>query len=353
MSRSNLALILKISSLLACFILIQRVADAKSIVSPQKIVEVEENGMAELTCNVEGYAEDDVKWIKPNDHRNYDGKISRLDGEDRFTTTLTLKNAKDGEVYKCLTYDEISKQSVGDNVTVKVISHRSSQSDNPTYLDGLKVILAPYKQGGAKLTWRTRNANLSNPVEFVSIECNATGITWQNCGGISKCPQKKDCIVNKWKINAANFEIRVIVNDSSGTTYNSDPINVTPYPAFVPSIKISESTQNSISITWNKPPDAIFNDTESYEITVAGKKKRTNSLKLSKIIERLECGKTYSIKVAPCVSDSNGGCLTASEEMKADTKPCEKNISPISRPETSTIVLAIFSLYFLAKYEFN
>ncbi|XP_046424697.1 tyrosine-protein phosphatase 69D-like [Neodiprion fabricii] len=353
MSRSNLALILKISSLLACFILIQRVADAKRIVSAPKTVEVEKNGMAELTCNVEGYAEDDVTWIKPNDHRNLKGRIDPFGGKDRFTTTLTVKNVKDDGVYQCLTYDEILKRSVGDNVTVKVISRRSSQPDNPTYSDGLTVTLTPYKQGGAKLEWRTRNAILPNSVEFVSIECNATGITWQNCGGISKCPKNQYCIVNKWKINATNFEIRVIVKDSNGTTYHSDPINVTPYPAFVPSIKISESTNNSINITWNKPPDAIFNDTESYEITVAGKKGRTNSLKLFKIIERLECGKTYSIKVAPCVPDSNGGCLTASEEMKADTKPCEKNISPISRPETSTIVLAIFSLYFLAKYEFN
>lgn len=273
---------------------------------------------AEVFCVVEGYPFDSLKWYKDNEELSHKSEQHILSKTLRnFTLQINELNRKDNGTYTC---------------AVQTLNSAANGSTAILVLDKPHVAIDFVKSVGKNkiyLNWTVNDGNAPNSLHFRIQYKESNESNWvyyqQSIGGGNTSYVLQD-IFQPHK----EYLIRIMAINSEGESQYSiatEPVVLLPEdPEFIPELKVTGVTVNSITISWVPPPKKLKEHVHMYKL----KSQADNSTKILEAVHPasdqnnlymfsdLNPATTYNFQIAAC-SDYTGTCGRWSESVNGTT----------------------------------
>lgn len=258
---------------------------------------VQEN--VKLYCLIAGYPIEGISWLKDNEnitHIKYDNKIIN---ETLQNTSIEISklNKKDNGTYTC-------SARTGHYVT----NHSTAilVRDKPQVtIDFVKAI------GTSKifLNWTVNDGNEPASLHY-NIQYKASSDSnWiyylENVGGGNRSYVLRDIFKSD-----TEYMLRMMAYNSEGESQYSisDPVStLSEDPIFIPEVKVTGVTVNSITISWTTPPDSLKDYVHYYQLLSheANLSDPLETVRLASnenlyMFSDLNAATTYDFQVAAC-----------------------------------------------------
>ncbi|KAF5281454.1 hypothetical protein FQR65_LT14688 [Abscondita terminalis] len=210
-----------------------------------------------LHCLIEGYPIDDITWLKDNKEINLKVNVTIINETLRNTTIEILElNKKDNGTYSCV-------GKVGD-----FVANRSSAL---LVLDKPQVSIDFVKAIGKSqifLNWTVNDGNEPDSLYYRIQYMGQNDTNWFYYPLVIGGYNRSYVLKNEFKSDL-EYTIRIMAGNSEGDSQYStaDPVRtLSEDPTFIPVVKATGVTSNSITISWSSPPEDLKDFVHYYHL---------------------------------------------------------------------------------------
>lgn len=268
-------------------------------------VEAKLHQNTQLYCLVEGYPFETLTWYKDNEELAADlFDIKVLSKTLRnMTLEITELSRKDNGTYTCLA--EAGNSAANKSIPILVL-------DKPQVnIDFVKAI----GKNRVYLNWTVNDGNAPSTL-FFRIQYMAQGDSnWyyyqQEIGGGNHSYVLQDIFKNN-----TEYWLRIMAINSEGesqySTTTTPILMLNEDPEFIPDVKVTGVTVNSITISWGTPPDELKDHVHMYKLLSQAENSADKFEALHPasgenlyMFSDLQPATTYNFQVAACSEYSN------------------------------------------------
>lgn len=256
----------------------------------------------ELNCLIVGYPIQRISWFKDSEPLFIETDTKSIN-ETLKNSTIQIKEVtkKDNGTYTCY---------------VEAINSNDSRSTEILVLDKPQISIKFVKAIGTSeifLNWTVNDGNEPNSLYYRVQYMTPGDSNWfyyqhKIDGG------NHSYVLNDMK-NHTEYTLRMIAINSEGEShpFKSEPVmTLTENPIFIPEVKVTGVTVNSITISWTSPPDSLKDYVHYYQLLSQTNNKSdiletispANELNLY-MFSNLNPATAYNFQVAACSEYSN------------------------------------------------
>lgn len=281
------------------------VSSPANIIANSAPVRVKLHHNAEFYCLFEGYPFETLKWYKDNEEITRDSFNIKVLNTTLRNVTLQVRelNRKDNGTYVC----SVQAGNSVANASISVLVLDKPQVN----IDLVKAI----GKNRVYLNWTVNDGNVPASL-FFRIQYMAEGDSnWyyyrQEIGGGNHSYVLQDIFKSNTK-----YWLRIMAINSEGesqySTTTTPILMLAEDPEFIPEVKVTGVTVNSITISWSTPPDELKDHVHMYKLlsqaensTAVFEAWHSASGENLYMFSNLQPATTYNFQVSACSEYSN------------------------------------------------